>query len=360
MEGREEIKNRYDHIKAQVDKWKDNDVSNKLSELIKIHGDPFDKFQKSEKFYVDQIIEWLGWKNDGLNSTFKCKKCNNIYARTRIKEERGNQRMVFRCKTKGCIYEPSPQSVTLIGRSKMPIRFWFFLIYVIGLMKGEVPWTYLNEKRLNNFIESNDERKIMQQRDFAYLIYKIMLLYKKRFNRVKYSRLVQLDFSQYYFVKWYQDWYKKNRWLPWRIVYQWDRCFNIEAIKISGFDHSSRDIQKALILKDAPIFPGELLLRVEVEDGPDDDWYISTINWFYVSVIGNICDRENFLYEKGYRKTALFTKVDHKVNNNFPFKLSKKFKEILVETLPYPENADKLNTVSLPPPSFYKKLADSY
>jgi len=358
---KDSLKNNSSQLQTLVETWKSNDVTDRFSEIIAIHGDPIGKFRKPSSFFVKRLMDWMGWREDGNNSIFKCPECGKKEARCRKKKEKEHIRLVFKCKTKGCTAEPSPQSVTPMKGSKIPIRFWFLSFYVIGLMEGKIPWRYLDEKRVD-FPISKTKKQTIQRRELVCLISKILESYKNRGDRIKYSRMVQLNYPEYNLFKNYKSWYDNtDQWLPWRMFFLRDKCLAGEAATLSGNNTLASEIEHALILKDQPIFDGEWLLRVEVKKGSNDYFEIGDVDWFYVSKIEDISDHDSDRYIGGYRKCAIFLKKDNKAGLTPPFKKGSIFKKALVNSLYLSEKLDiHLNKIVLPSNKSYKILAEKY
>jgi len=353
--------NKEKNIAELKKKWLEEDVSQDLEqEMFEDQLSWFEKIFSTEKKCEKQLLYWLGWKKKKVNATFKCTKCGEMDAKVSHKSEgkNGTKRWVFRCKTKGCSSMPSIQSVTMMKGNRLPLRFWFLCLYVVGLLNGKVPWKYLNTARVD--FKSDGKKQTIQSRDMANVLYKILKGCESLETRMEYCRLVRSVAVGYEACTTYLSWYKSNSWIGWRIVFQ-DRFYKKQIVsKLFSPEKSHGDCDSGVLmlclLKEMVIQEYEWLLVAKM----DDNCSITGVQWMYVSSIEKITNQKSSMYKKGYRYLVIQTE-DYPIDNDQPFIVGSRFKRAFVRTCRKMELDTKcLGLVKKPSATWLDQIATFY
>lgn len=349
-------KSRDKQIKKMKKAWIKEDCSEDFERIYKEELDYFEENFPDEKSCKKQLRFWLGWEQKKTNATFVCPKCGGTEAKVSSKKEgmHGRERLVFRCKTKGCRSTPSPRSVTIMAGSRSPLRFWFLCIYVIGLTNGKVPWSYLKKRRVNFTTEGGV--KTIQARDMSNILFVILQACQDVGTRMKYCGLVRVEQDNHEAFKTYLSWYKSKSWIWWRVVFQ-DCSVKKTFLTNLLSNNKYEDVVLCMcLLREKKVQKHEWLLVVRV----NNDNEITSTRWMYVSAVARIANKESKSYKRGYRYMAIQTS-ECPIENDQPFKVGTKFKNAFSGTWKQKQRSEKFyGAVLRPSGTMLKKINSMY
>lgn len=349
-------KTRDEQISSMKKTWIEEDDLQDFERIYKDDLDWFDEIFPDEKSCKTQLRFWLGWKQKKKDAKFRCPKCGGTDAKVSSKKEgkHGRERLVFRCKTKGCKSTPSPRSVTMMKGSRSPLRFWFLCLYVIGLTNGKVPWSYLNKRRID-FATKNGGKPI-QARDMSKILFVILQACQDVGTRMRYCRLVRVIYDNHKAFKNYSSWCKSKSWIGWRVVFQ---DYSVKKTFLTNLLSNNKYedvVLRMCLLREKKVQKYEWLLVVRV----NNDNEITSTRWMYVSAVARIANKESKAYKRGYRYMAIQTS-EYPIENDQPFRVGTKFKNAFSGTWKQKQRSEKFyGTVRRPSGTMLKKINSMY
>ena len=224
----------------------------------------------------------------------------------------------------------------MMAGSRLPLKFWFLCIYVIGLTNGKVPWTYLNKQRVD--FGSGESSRTIQTRDMANILYKILEECHSLEMRMKYCRLVRVEYQRHKVFKTYLSWYNSQSWTTgWLLAFQDLSVKKTFLPKLVSSDDYGNEPLAMCLLKDKNVQEYDWILIVRI----DNKRKISGIKWMYVSVVEKITNKKSKSYKEGYRYLAI-QRADDPISDDQPFRIESKFENALLRTWEQTKKRKKL------------------